>query len=47
MSATAVADEMRRFLLDAELRRHLRGGVQARRETRSMACFVDALLAAG
>jgi glycosyltransferase involved in cell wall biosynthesis len=47
MSAAAVADEMRRFLLDAALRRRLREGVQTRRDARSMTRFVDALLAAG
>lgn len=47
ISAGAVADEMRRFLLDDELRRRLREGVQARRESMSMARFVEALIAAG
>jgi glycosyltransferase involved in cell wall biosynthesis len=45
-AAAAVADQMRRFLLDEDLRRRLRAGVQAHRAATSMARFVDALIAA-
>jgi len=45
-TADAIADEMRRFLVEEDLRRRLRGGVQARREATSMERFAAALLAA-
>jgi glycosyltransferase involved in cell wall biosynthesis len=45
VSAAAIADEMRRYLLDDDLRRRLREGVQARRDATSMSRFVDALAA--
>jgi glycosyltransferase involved in cell wall biosynthesis len=44
-SASAIAAQMRRFLLGAELRRQLRDGVRARRDATSIASFVDALTA--
>lgn len=46
VTAGAVADEMRRILLDSELRSRLLSGVQAHRESGSMARFADALIAA-
>jgi glycosyltransferase involved in cell wall biosynthesis len=44
-SAASVADQMRRFLLEPELRRQLRDGVHRRKDTNSIARFVDALAA--
>jgi glycosyltransferase involved in cell wall biosynthesis len=45
ISAEAIAAEMRRFLLDPDLRHRLRDGVQAHRGSLSMTRFVDAIVA--
>jgi glycosyltransferase involved in cell wall biosynthesis len=43
ISAPAVADQMRRFLLEPTLRQRLREGIRSRRNANSMARFVEAL----
>jgi glycosyltransferase involved in cell wall biosynthesis len=47
ISASAVADQMRRFLVDPGLRQRLWDGIRSRRDARSMARFVEALTDAG
>ena len=47
ISAPAVADQMRRFLLEPALRQKLREGVRSRRSANSVARFVEALTAEG
>jgi glycosyltransferase involved in cell wall biosynthesis len=44
VSAAGIAAEMRRFLLEPQLRGQLRAGLSARRQATSMARFVDAII---